>query len=557
MSKSLNEEILSVVQNQQQIDEATFAEIARGAAQTAAGRVAAAGLLANPVGGVQTIRGTPGTMITIPQGSMDVAGSATLPTTHSVSTQPFPGTPAIAAHTPVHHGVLEFTADAHPQHGTPVIKDGKIKPGNETFRVNTQTGETHRAGSGVNQWIPVAHSSYTPPTRDQIEQRAVPGSATHTQIQKLKQMELAGSQPGTAEIPGTPSRTLPVFGTKDVKTITSVPAPDAQIFSPGLPTRTGLLPRADEYIDTSKLGIPSYQTKETLEKERLLRTTEIVPRSERTAPPQETVPQRSGPSTSDTIRRNAANRDSSGRLRGSTPTPAPAPAPIPPAPAPALVRAFEPGKVRYGSKGRIADVIGGVPIYSKPKEGPLVPGPGPRIIVRSHYEQEGDNMLSEKYKDKEEEKKLTPHEKARKKKIASALEKNPKFKKRFGPRADEVRSRIANKMAQKNESYNPYKGLLYSLLETNEKGKIDDPHDPKNFGLNIDKIKAENPTAFVSHGDIVDNSDIIHFHKGYLESAIKQGDARETERHTKVLKRVMPHDEVDALVKEFNAKHGR
>lgn len=162
-----------------------------------------------------------------------------------------------------------------------------------------------------------------------------------------------------------------------------------------------------------------------------------------------------------------------------------------------------------------------------------------------------------KKKDKEDNKKLTPEQRAKKKKISSALEKDSKFKKKFGERADEVRSRIANKMAQKDESYNPYKDLLYSLLETNEKGKIDDPHDPKNFGLNIDKIKAENPTAFVSHGDIFDNSDIIHFHKEYLESAIKKGDAKETKRHTEVLKRVMPHDEVDALVKEFNAKHGR
>lgn len=162
-----------------------------------------------------------------------------------------------------------------------------------------------------------------------------------------------------------------------------------------------------------------------------------------------------------------------------------------------------------------------------------------------------------KDKDREDTKKLTPNQREKKKKIYSALKKDPKFKKKFGERADEVRSRIANKKAQKNESYNPYKEKLYSLLETNERGGIDDPHDPKNFGLNIEKIKSEDPGSFVSHGDILGPSDVAYFHTQYLENAIKQGDAKETKRHTEVLKKVMSPDEVDALVKEFNAKHRR
>ena len=57
------------------------------------------------------------------------------------------------------------------------------------------------------------------------------------------------------------------------------------------------------------------------------------------------------------------------------------------------------------------------------------------------------------------------------------------------------------------------------------------------LGLNIEKITAENPGSFVSHGDIFDQSDVIHLHKNLLDMAIKAGDKTAIERHTRILQK--------------------
>jgi hypothetical protein len=78
----------------------------------------------------------------------------------------------------------------------------------------------------------------------------------------------------------------------------------------------------------------------------------------------------------------------------------------------------------------------------------------------------------------------------------------------------------------------------YKQRLVEEMGKdINDPKDPKNLGLNIEKITAENPGSFVSHGDIFDQSDVIHLHKNLLDMAIKAGDKTAIERHTRILQK--------------------
>lgn len=160
-----------------------------------------------------------------------------------------------------------------------------------------------------------------------------------------------------------------------------------------------------------------------------------------------------------------------------------------------------------------------------------------------------------KKKDKEDNKKLTPEQRAKKKKIAAGLKKDPKFKKKFGERADEVRSRIANKMAQKKESYNPYKEKLYALLE-NEQPKASFRGDI------IDAIRAhvDDPHKTISseRGDNFDIMDHAGLAAEYIEDHMKnpkrhEADSREIDRHEKrikYLKRVLPDGVVDELMKK-------
>lgn len=160
-----------------------------------------------------------------------------------------------------------------------------------------------------------------------------------------------------------------------------------------------------------------------------------------------------------------------------------------------------------------------------------------------------------KKNDKKDEKKLTPEQRQKKKKIAAGLEKDPKFKKKFGERADEVRSRIANKMAQKNESYNPYKEKLYSLLE----GKLLTESFKRDI---IDAIRAhvDDPHKTISseRGDEFDIMDHAGLAAEYIEDHMKnpkrhEADSSEIDRHEKrikYLKRVLPDHVVDGLMKK-------
>lgn len=566
MSRSLTEEILNIAKSHH-LEEG----IAKDIANTATGRVAAAALLANPVGGVHTMRGTPAITVEVPQGSTDietqtivsvphsVQKSVSVPTTNFVSTRPVAAEPGTSEEHVPFHSVYEFTGSAHPAHGTPIIDGGKIKPGNQTFRVNTKTGETFKLNplGSPQAWTQVDHTGFVPPTRDQIKERAVPGSHTHNTILRHEQIEKASVVPAKEGLPAIPSRLMAIPGTKNItstsienidqviRNITSIPNPNMPMVLPGQPTKSILAPRTDEYTDTSNMRVPFDKTSGQLKPVR-------EPASE---PSSSSSEEGTTPTTNDIIRRNSANRDSRGRLRSETSTPDPVPPVTPPTPS-GLLRAVEPGKVRYGSTGRIVDVIGGVPIYGKPKLGPMLPpgrDGGPQVIVRSHYEQEADNMLSEKYKDKEEEKKLTPEQRAKKKKIADGLKKDPRFKKRFRERADEVVSRIANKMAQKNESYNPYKEKLYSLLE----GKLLTESFKRDI---IDAIRAhvDDPNKTIS-SERGDDFDILD-HAGSAAESIEdhmrrrnQAGPMEIDKHEKrikFLKRVLPDHVVDGLLKK-------
>lgn len=160
-----------------------------------------------------------------------------------------------------------------------------------------------------------------------------------------------------------------------------------------------------------------------------------------------------------------------------------------------------------------------------------------------------------KKKDREDGKKLTPEQKAKKKKISSALEKDSKFKKKYGKRADEVRSRIANKMAQKNESYNPYKKILYSLLEANNESEFVE-----------DVIRAvqkhhENPGKIISseRGDDFDILDHareaaknIEYHMRNKET-LHPSEHHKHERRVNWLRTVLPEEIVSGLI----SKHFR
>jgi hypothetical protein len=387
MSKNLNEQILSIVNNTQQVDE-SFASAAKEAANSVAGRVVAAALLANPVGGVQTNPGSRPSSIQVPQGSVetvvprkvyqpDAITTKTVPTTNFVSTRPEAAIPATEQQTTISHGTFEFTGQAHPVHGTPVMKDGSIKPGSDTFRVNTATGETHKLNPN-SSWTRVGHSQYVAPTRDQIESRAVPGSTTHNAIQAAKAQDTV--TPATQGAPAIASKLKAVPGSKEVtsrvvvdpKTVldtVSVPAHSISMHIPGSSPTSSLVPRSDEYLDTSKpVGV---------ERRREMQST----------PPEKTTV---SPVISNDLPANTDERLNRKRETGETETAIPS-TPTPPA---ARFRSDEPGRVRVEQGRRmIAKIIGGVPVYSSPKEGNLLPREV--RVIRSHYEHPTDNMISE------------------------------------------------------------------------------------------------------------------------------------------------------------------
>lgn len=129
------------------------------------------------------------------------------------------------------------------------------------------------------------------------------------------------------------------------------------------------------------------------------------------------------------------------------------------------------------------------------------------------------------------------------------------MEKKYGKRADEVRSRTATKMAQKNESVNPYKERLYSLLE-NDQSKSSFRKDI------IDAIRAhvDNPHKTISseRGDDFDIMDHAGLAAEYIDSHMKdpkrhEADSREIDRHEKrikYLKRVLSDNVVNELMKK-------
>jgi len=511
MSKSLNEEIFKVVNTQ--IDEATFAELAQSAARSAQGRLAAAALLANPVGGVRTNPGSRSISIEVPQGSIetvvkkqvhqpDVVTTKTVPTTNFVSTRPEPAIPGTQQETMVGHGTFEFTGQAHPLHGTPVIKDGQIKPGADTFKVNTATGETHRLNPNFS-WTRVAHSQYVAPTRDQIEQRSVPGSHTHTAIQTAKAQDTV--VPGTPGSPAVPSRLMAVPGTREVTStipgqtktvfdVTSVPQ-NTTMTIPGSPETISLVPRSDEYLNTSKpLGIQ--RRRET----------------EPTSPEEKTIvsPIISNDLPANTDERLKRTRETERVIPGST---TPLPPTTPPAPTPGpLVPSFEPGRVRFGNRGAISQVMGGVPIYSKPQTSPMVPGSEPRRIIRSHYEQEGGNMISE-------EKKI--------KMLKKQMDK------------------------KKQDMKETYKQKLYNLLS--ESSHEDEQHFIKKaVELSAYSPEDKGKVVQIERGDYITIADHIVHNARMLHSALLKNNTSEIEKRTDHLRHYKVN--VEDLMKHFKGQ---
>lgn len=521
MSKSLNEEIFKVVNTQ--IDEATFAELAQSAARSAQGRLAAAALLANPVGGVQTNPGSRSISIEVPQGSVetvvkkqvhepDVVTTKTVPTTNFVSTRPEPAIPGTQQETMVGHGTFEFTGQAHPLHGTPVIKDGQIKPGADTFKVNTATGETHRLNPN-SSWTRVAHSQYVAPTRDQIEQRSVPGSHTHTAIQTAKAQDTV--VPATPGSPAVPSRLMAVPGTREVTStipgqtktvfdVTSVPK-NARMTIPGSPQTISFVPRSDEYLDTSKpVGIQRRRETELTSPEEKTIVSPIISND---------LPA----NTDERLKRTRGDISSSGlppidfppeipRVPRITPYPPLPPIPSISTPGP-LVPSFEPGRVRFGNRGAISQVMGGVPIYSKPQTSPMVPGSEPRRIIRSHYEQEGGNMISE-------EKKM--------------------------------------KMRKKQMKEN-YKKKLYSLIyESKDSYEAQQEFARKALELSELNNEEKSTVVTVSHGDHLTNADHVIHNASMLHSALLKNDSSEIEKRAGYLKRYKVN--VESLMKHFKGR---
>lgn len=156
------------------------------------------------------------------------------------------------------------------------------------------------------------------------------------------------------------------------------------------------------------------------------------------------------------------------------------------------------------------------------------------------------------------DRKMSKKQLAKKEKISKAM-KNKKTKeymeKKYGKRADEVRSRTAIKMAQKDESYNPYKEKLYALLE-NEQSKASFRGDI------IDAIRThvKDPHQIISseRGDDFDIMDHAGLAAEYIESHMKdpkkhEASPREIDKHEnriKYLKRVLPDNVVSELMKK-------
>jgi hypothetical protein len=520
MSKSLNEEIFKVVNTQ--IDEATFAELAQSAARSAQGRLVAGALLANPVGGVQTNPGSRPISIEVPQGSVetvvkkqvhepDVVTTKTVPTTNFVSTRPEPAIPGTQQETTIGHGTFEFTGQAHPLHGTPVIKDGQIKPGADTFKVNTATGETHRLNPNNYAWTKVSHFQYVAPSRDQIEQRSAPGSATHTAIQAAKAQDTV--VPGTPGSPAVPSKLMAVPGTREVtstipgetKTVfdtTSVPAQSIRMNIPGSPVTTSLVPRSDQYMDTSKpVGIERR------------RETELTTPEEKTITP----PVISNDLPANTDERLNRTRETERVIPSST---TPLPPPTPPAPRTApLVPSFTPGRSKFGGRGAIKQTIGDVPVYSKPEQGTMVPEdprrPGqPRRFIKSHYEQQGDNMISE-----EKKMKMKMHKKEMDKK--------------------------------KKDMKESYKEKLYNLL-FEEKHVDQDQFIKKAVELSSFSPEDRERVVQVERGDHITISDHIVHNARMLHSALRSNNTPEIEKRKRSLEHYKVN--VDQLIRHFHGQ---
>ena len=141
--------------------------------------------------------------------------------------------------------------------------------------------------------------------------------------------------------------------------------------------------------------------------------------------------------------------------------------------------------------------------------------------------------------------KMTKAELMKKEKIAKAMKiKKTKeyMKKKYDKRADEVRSRTAIKMAQKDESYNPYKEKLYSLLENTiiRESFKQDVMDAINT-----HVKDPDQTISSSHGD--DFS--IRDHAFQAVKSIENSGGNHP-KQIEWLKSYLPHTLVDELMKK-------
>ena len=169
-----------------------------------------------------TTPGTPGTpndrgvsdlKLTIPDFPAISLPSLKIPGTGSKGTPGTPGTPA-SVKTGTFKG--SFTGQKDPKTGQAKIRDGRIKPGAETFHVETED----------------------PGMIGMIQQRAVPGSITHTAATDALKGTVVPGTPATA---GTPARaplatpSIKLFGGMKGRTIT-IPGREGKAGTPGTPT---------------------------------------------------------------------------------------------------------------------------------------------------------------------------------------------------------------------------------------------------------------------------------------------------------------------------------
>ena len=177
--------------------------------------------------------------------------------------------------------------------------------------------------------------------------------------------------------------------------------------------------------------------------------------------------------------------------------------------------------------------------------------------------------------------KMTKSELIKKEQIAKAMKRKDTKKymeKKYGKRADEVRSRTAIKMAQKNESLEYYKGILYNMISENSvppKDKSSIPQldiankdamdrliaqeklegirpdvDPlthiKNTGLNLSGPRAPGEAVSVSHGDIFDIADGVRQALFSLHYGRTFQDGREVAKAAKTLNRYgIDHEKIE------------